>query len=207
MLRLIPVFVLALVLAAASHTEAGEGAGLAPEVEALRADVVTVLKDLPEKRLEEIRRAPKRFVEDAADLIYGFGEAGALGPEGLDRFIAIARAQVRAREMRRLLLADLDDDGRVSRDEIGSLIAAEAATSRGRLELAFRAADRADGAPPDGWVDLGEMRAYASAVAEDEIDAGDARLIRSILLFDLDGDGAVTLDEIIDGVDALTAPV
>ena len=64
-----------------------------------------------------------------------------------------------------------------------------------------------DGAPPDGWVDLGEMRAYASAVAEDEIDAGDARLIRSILLFDLDGDGAVTLDEIIDGVDALTAPV
>ena len=69
----------------------------------------------------------------------------------------MGRARIRAREIRRLLRADLDDDGVVAEAEISVLIAAEAATARGRLYLAFRSADQAGGGP-DERVDLDEMR-------------------------------------------------
>ena len=183
-----------------------DGAGLAEGMAALRDETASMLADLPERKLEELRRSPRAFIEMAADMIYGFGTAGALGPEGIDRYIAMGRAQIRAREIRRFLLADLDDDGVVTEAEINVLIAAEAATSRGRLYLAFRSADTAGGAP-DGRVDLDEMRAHASRVALEEIDAVKVDRIRSILLFDLDGDGRVTLPEVTDAVEALTGPV
>ena len=54
---------------------------------------------------------------------------------------------------------------------------------------------------------LDEMRAHASRVALEEIDAVKVDRIRSILLFDLDGDGRVTLPEVTDAVEALTGPV
>ncbi|MCB1359509.1 MAG: hypothetical protein KDK53_24350 [Maritimibacter sp.] len=207
-MRVFPVIAAVLVATLAQPAAAGrdDGAGLAEGMAALRDETASMLADLPERKLEELRRSPRAFIEMAADMIYGFGTAGALGPEGIDRYIAMGRAQIRAREIRRFLLADLDDDGVVTEAEINVLIAAEAATSRGRLYLAFRSADTAGGAP-DGRVDLDEMRAHASRVALEEIDAVKVDRIRSILLFDLDGDGRVTLPEVTDAVEALTGPV
>lgn len=205
-LRVIAAVLVATLALPAGAEGRDEGAGLDAGMAALQDETAAMLADLPERKLEELRRSPRAFIEMAADMIYGFGTAGALGPDGIDRYIAMGRARIRAREIRRFLLADLDDDGVVSEAEFNVLIAAEAATSRGRLYLAFRSADTAGGAP-DGRVDLGEMRAHAAAVALDEIDAVKVDRIRSILMFDLDGDGFVTLPEVTDAVEALTGPV
>ncbi|MCB1329028.1 MAG: hypothetical protein KDK28_06085 [Maritimibacter sp.] len=62
-----------------------DGAGRAEGLAVLQDETAAMLADLPERKLEELRRSPRVFIEMAADMIYGFGTAGALGSEGLDR--------------------------------------------------------------------------------------------------------------------------
>lgn len=148
--------------------------------------------DLPGRTLKRLQRAPDRFVEDAAELILGFGDESGIGAEGIERAIAVERAHIRAREMRRLLRADLDDDLTISRDEISVLIAAARAGSRGRLLLAFQAADRNS----DGRATLAELQGFARQKALEELSVQDAELLRAFMGFDLDRNGRVDLGEV-----------
>lgn len=163
-----------------------------------RFDVSGLVETLPDKTLKKLQKAPDRFIESAAGLILGFGTDGGIDLAGIDRSIAMERARVRAREMRRLMTADLDNDGAVTRAEIGALVAAERAGARGRLFLAHRAADL-DG---DGRVSAAELRAHAQARAMQALSESDAAHLRAFMGFDLDADGQVTLDEVIVVVQA-----
>ncbi|MDJ0827354.1 MAG: hypothetical protein QNJ16_17825 [Rhodobacter sp.] len=156
-------------------------------------DVEGLLDDLPRSTVRELRKSPDRFVEEVAGIIMGYGAGGSIDAAGVERYVAVRRAYIRAREMRRLLLADLNNNGAVDEAEIGVLIGAAAATARGRLLLAFRTAD-ADG---DGRVDLGELRAYAEDKALAELTSSDADALRALMAFDIDGDGRVVLDEVV----------
>ncbi len=147
---------------------------------------------LPAKRLEALRQAPQRMLEDAAELILGYGARDGLRREGIVHAIALQRAYVRAREMRRLLLADLDGDGALRRRELDVLIAASGARARGRLLMAF---DVADG-DRDGTVSARELMGWAQAEAMREVSQADEILLLSFMAFDIDGNGAVTLAEI-----------
>ena len=100
------------------------------------------MQNLPERTLKALRKAPDKFIEDAVTLILGYGSEAGIGLAGIEQSIAMDRAYVRAREMRRLMVADLDNDYAVSLAEIRVLIAAERAGGRGRLLLGFQAADQ-----------------------------------------------------------------
>lgn len=155
-------------------------------------DTTALEAALPDRTLKRLRAQPTRYLEEAVSLILGYGGPQGLDLAGIDRFVASERAQVRAREVRRLLLADLDGDTRVDADEIRHLLAASSARQRGPLMLAHRAAD-GDG---DGTVTCAELHRHADALAHREVSVEDAILLRSFLEFDLDENGFVALDEV-----------
>lgn len=159
-------------------------------------DTTGLTSSLPEATLKRLRTAPAKLVEDMTALILGFGDGERIDAAGIERFIAAERARSRAREIERLLQADLDDDGAVSRAEAAVVIATQSAGARARLHLAQRAAD-ADG---DGSADRDEITAAARARSLEDLSEADAENIRAAIWFDLDGDGYVTLAEVIAAV-------
>ncbi|WP_176473926.1 hypothetical protein [Actibacterium ureilyticum] len=151
-----------------------------------------VSQSLPEEMLKKIRKSPDRFMEDAAELILGFGLERGIDADGIEDAIMVLRARVRAREMRRMLLADLDNDGTVTRAEISVLIPTEAAGRRARVMLDHMWADL----DQDGRLTFAELRAHADAVALEAFSEKEAERLRGFIQFDLDGNGRVALDEI-----------
>ncbi len=157
--------------------------------------------DLPAKLIKRIKSSPEDVVADATRMIVGYGSAKGLSASDIDRFIAIERASVRASAMRRLLAADLDNDGGVSPDEGAALLAVLSAKSRGDFALALTHAD-ADG---DGRVSAAEIRAQAQDVALADLSDDRAQALRAYIGFDADGNGLIVVDEVARRVAALAA--
>ncbi len=147
--------------------------------------------EAPEALIQRIKADPDRFLEEAAGLILGFGSDGVLDASGVARFVAVARARIRVRAERRLMLADLDADGAVTGEELSVLLRAEGAGPRGRLAVAHLRAD-ADG---DGTVSAAERMAAARGVAAREV-APVAADAAAVLALDVDGDGRINLAEL-----------
>ncbi|HEX9859463.1 MAG TPA: hypothetical protein VGA75_13975 [Paracoccaceae bacterium] len=162
-----------------------------------------LMQGLPGKTVKKLRDAPERFITEAAGLILGHGGARGIDAAGIERFIALERAGHRAREMRRLLLADLDNDGAVTGAEVAVLAAAVSAGERGRLQMGHRAAD----ADRDGAISMAELRAHAQARALEQLSDADAELLRGFIGFDLDGDGFVSVEEVTRVAQALKQEV
>jgi hypothetical protein len=153
--------------------------------------------DLPEKMLKRMREAPEAFVADAADLILGYGQGGAITPEGIAEAITVERAAARAQAYRRLMEADLDGDGAASGDEMAVLIRAEGAEGRGRLALGYAAAD-GDG---NGALDPGEMQVEAQAAGDKAVSAAKEAALMALMGLDMNGDGGLTLAEVQEAVE------
>lgn len=174
--------------------------GLADQTAAVGApDATTLAQKLPEKLLAAIHRAPDRFVTSTADEIASYGTAGGLGPDGIERLIASDRARLRARAAERILRADLDNNGSVSRPEMDNLIAISAEGARGRAETDWRAAD----ADQNGTASPSEIKGFAEARALSGMSDEDAAGYRAYMMMDANGDGLLTLDEVTAAVDAL----
>lgn len=144
--------------------------------------------------VERVRADPDGFLEDAAGLILGFGEGGRIDAAGIERYLTVERARQRVAVKRRLMLADLDDDGAVTTGELAVLLAADGAGPRGRLAVAHMRAD-ADG---DGTVSAAELSAHARAAAQ-VLPPGLTDL-RTLMALDRDGDGALGLAEVRRGI-------
>jgi len=166
--------------------------------EAAPGGLSALTESLPDKTLKRLVEAPDRFVEEAAELILGFGGPEGLAPAGIETAIAVRRAHVRAREIRRFALADLDNDGRLALREVQTYLPTQAAGQRARLLLGHGAAD----ADADGVVRMDELRAYAQVLALEELPESDAALLRAFMGFDLDGDGFVQVHEVVRAVQA-----
>ncbi|WP_299690944.1 hypothetical protein [uncultured Tateyamaria sp.] len=177
---------------------AGFGQELSPDALAAALTART-----PGATLERLQGNPQAFIEEAAGLILGYGQGGALTADQIETAIAAELSRLRARELRRLLEADLDNDLNVTRAERDVQIAAASATMRGRLLIWHRAAD----ANRDGTATWAEMRAHAQARSEAGLSARARAGMRAMLVFDLDGDGRVVLDEVLEAVDALDGGV
>jgi hypothetical protein len=154
---------------------------------------------LSEAVLKRVQADPEPFLDLAADLIHGFG-----GPEGIDdagvgRFVALERAEVRASALRRLAVADLDFDGRVTADEQAVLAGAASAKARGRLWAMFETAD----GNADRVVSAEEAAAFGRAEAMRAFGPTDEAVARAVLTFDSNADGFVTLEEVKAAVAAL----
>lgn len=154
---------------------------------------------LTDAALQRILAAPEVFLEEMGGLILGYGSDQGIDAAGIDRFLSVQRAKVRAREMRRFWLADLDDDGQVTVAELSVLIEGEGAGARGRL---WRAHERADG-NGDGTVTLQEARAVAAVAVQSGISGGRVDAVRALMGFDADNNGFVSLRELTEAVGRL----
>ncbi len=162
-------------------------------------DVARITAALPKAVLKQIQTGAERYVSDAAGVIYGYGGDGAIDAAGLENLVAINRAKLCARDLGRMLTADLDGDGAVTGAEATTLGASLSARDRGRLQRAQTAAD----ANGDGAASPDELRAASGAAALAGYSDQDAAADRALLLLDLDGDARVTLDEVLRAVQAL----
>lgn len=158
-----------------------------------------VADPLPEAVLRQLRSAPEPFLGLAADLIHGFGGSRGLDSAGVDRFVALERAEAWASALRRLQVADLNLDGQLTAEEVAVLAAASSAKSRGRLWAQF---DKADG-NTNRLVSPDELALWARAEAMRSFSTADEAIARAVLTFDGDADGFVTLEEVKAAVGAL----
>ena len=156
-------------------------------------------QDVSEAVLNKVKSDPAPFLTLAANLIHGFGTERGIDGAGVDRFVALERAAARATALRRLQLADLDFDGAVTRAEMAVLTASVAAKSRGRLWALHEEADD----DSDDTVSAAEMLTFGRAEAIRDFSAMDEALVRSVLTFDGNSDGYVSLDEVKSAVAAL----
>lgn len=155
---------------------------------------------MPAMRLKALKASPEGFLEDAAVVIFAAGRDGRLDAAGLDTYIALRRAEVRARRMGQFLGADLDNDGTIGRDEASLFAGSLGARRRGEVYWMFDLADRDE----DGSVTMQELRIHAETKAVQALDDADAAGLRSLMLFDRNTDGAVTMDEMVSAVSALS---
>lgn len=178
----------------------GMGAARAQDADvATTAGAVALGEAMPAKRLKALKASPEGFLEDAADVIHAAGRDGRIDAVGVETYIGLRRAEVRAGRMRLFLAADMNNDGSVGRDEVGVFAGTLAARRRGEIQWAFDLADT-DG---DAAVSMAELRSHAETIALGVLDETDAAGLRSLMLFDLDADGSVAMDEVVTAVSAL----
>ncbi len=162
-------------------------------------DAAEMAARLPEKLLKYIRRAPESFIVEVTDEIASYGGDLGLGPTGIERMIASDRARVRARSVERIMQADLDNDGAVTRVELANLVAISPEGARGRVETAWRQTD----ADRSGKASGTEFKAYADRQAMKGLSEDQAAALRAYLVLDANGNNFLTVDEAIAAVTAL----
>ncbi len=173
---------------------------LAAQEQAVAPDTAAELAArLPKKLLKYIRRAPEAFIVEVTDEIATYGGVAGLGPEGIERIIASDRARARSRAVEGLMRADLDNDGAVARAELDNLIAISPEGARGRVETAWRQAD-ADG---NGLASGAEVKTYADRRALKALSDEQAEALRTYTAMDGNGDGHLTVEEVIAAVKLL----
>jgi hypothetical protein len=151
---------------------------------------LAVAEGLPAPIRSQIVEGPDRFEAFVASLILGYGSAKGISAQGLEDHLAVERAKLRVRELRRLMLADLDDDGHVTQQELFVVMSAQGASARGSLWQAHSAADT----DADGTVTQAELQARARLVAARS--AADEATVRDLMTLDFDGDGFVSTLEL-----------
>lgn len=178
----------------------GLGLGVSAQTVHQKLDTSQLLESLPERTLKQLQQRPEKFLEDAAILIMGFGGEAGIDLAGINASINLERAWVRAREMRRLMVADLDNDHAIKLAEIRVLIASERAGKRELLLLGFQAADQNH----DAVVTQVELQNHAQIRAMAALSVEEALRMRALMEFDLNGDGLVQITEVARVVEAFS---
>lgn len=189
------MMILLLGLGAAQAQDAG-----ASDPSGAPSGAAALVEAMPARRQKALKTSPEGFLEDAAEVIYAAGRDGRLNAAGVETFIAKRRAEVRARRMGQFLGADLDNDGAIGGDEVSLFAGSLSARRRGEIHWGFDLTDTDE----DGSVTMAELRIYAETEALDVLDDIDAAGLRSLMLFDLDKDGGVTMDEMVSAVSSLS---
>lgn len=146
---------------------------------------------LAEEYYEQFRQKPNHYLEAAGNVILGYGTNGAIDAQGIENLISVRRSVSRAGIIRRLLVADLNNDAKVTRAEVGIVVPTLAASLRSRLVMIHRQADK----DADGTVSAAELRSYGDVQARRSLSEREAEDYRRLMMLDSNGDGWVTLDE------------
>jgi hypothetical protein len=157
-----------------------------------------VAAGLPPALLTRIQTSPETYLDRAATIIAGYGGTGGIDAAGIDRYIAVARAEGRALRIGDLLTADLDNDGAVTADEVETLAPLLDARKRGRLMRSYAQGD----ADSDGVMTAGELQAVGERAGMRRMSEAAAAALQALLAFDLDGNGLVSSAELADVVAA-----
>lgn len=157
-------------------------------------------QDLTAAQQQRLQKDPAVFLDAAATATHWFGDPRGLNADAVRDFVAAMRAGRRADVTALLLQADLSDDGVITQTEVMRLAPGLSPTARGKLIARAGLAD-ADG---DGAVSAAEVQAYARAEALRLFPDHKVQDLKVILLFDRDGDGWVSYDEVVQALKGLT---
>lgn len=155
---------------------------------------------LPSAVLTSVKADPGPFLTLAGNLIREFGTDQGVDQGGIDRFVTLGRSAARA-SARRLQRADVDFDGAVTGGEFAAYVAGMDGAAQTRLWGQQQMADR-DGS---GVLSPNELSAYGQDAALTALSPVDESLARSILAFDSDANGYVSLQEVTAAIAALGA--
>ncbi len=150
---------------------------------------------------ERLLKDREGFLEAAATATHWFGDPRGLNAQAVEDYVAAARAGRRADVLALLAQADLSDDGVVTLAEVERLAPGLSPTLRGKL---IAAAGQAD-IDHDASLSAVEQLTYARAEALRLFPDQKARDLRLMLLFDGNGDGWVTYEEVVQKLKDLAA--
>jgi Ca2+-binding EF-hand superfamily protein len=151
-----------------------------------------VIATLPKAMQDDLLQAPELFEQRYSNIVANFGGAEGIDPAGIELYIAVTRAEARAKATARFLAADLDADGSIARSEVEQLGQTLSARQRGSLRKAFGAADT----DADDRLSVAELRVAAENAAQRATSAMDAAALRSLPLLDLNKDGVTSILEV-----------
>lgn len=161
-----------------------------------------LIQALPPTLRDRMVNAPDRFVETVASVVTGYGGPDGIDTEGIDLFFEVSRAAARSRTISLLMDADLDNGGTIGRTELESLCKTVSANQRGQLRRLF---DRAD-ENRDSMITAPELRREADVDAQKSISESRELALRSLPLLDIDGDGLVSIAEVMRIAEGARAP-
>lgn len=150
-------------------------------------------EDLTAQQQQRLLQHPAAFLESAATATHWFDDPRGLNAQGVQDFVAAMRASRRADVVAMLLKADLSGDGIITENEVMRLSPGLSPTVRGKL---IARAGLADG-NGDGAISPEELQAYAQDEALRLFPDQKAQDLNLILLFDSDGNGWVTYEELV----------
>jgi hypothetical protein len=141
---------------------------------------------------EVVLKAPR----NAADVIRGHGGADGLSAEEIRNYVALMRAEARATALTRLIRSDLDGDGAVTMAEAQIYQDSLSARARARFGRDFEVADL----DLDQNLSVDEVAIYGATSALAALNGEDEAALAGLLGLDVDGNGAVDLDELRSGL-------
>ncbi|MDQ2094839.1 hypothetical protein [Rhodalgimonas zhirmunskyi] len=156
-----------------------------------------------QREIDNLRSNPEKYRERYLSTLFQLAPDGELTQEDVLIDMKRKMAQQRGRLLQPLLQLDLDADALVSMEELEIGIRLNSSRERSRLEL-LRLTGDANG---DGQIDLPEMMAIVDKELSGRYRPQQLQnpLVNVLLGFDGDGDGTVTSQEVLAGIDALVA--
>lgn len=161
--------------------------------------------EVPQHITNTIQRYNDKAADYFAKRMLEIDPDGILRKDTVKAFAIRARAVSRAAEMEKFLIHDLDLNGVLSVDEISQLKRYNATSRRPDRQIVFRLL-KAD-QDFDGELSFQEMSESIIASTPDLTKyLGRTRDLQALFFFDRDKDGTVTLQEMLQGVDEMSAP-
>lgn len=148
---------------------------------------------------EEIVLKPPRV---AAEVIRGYGGPDGLDEAGIRNYVALTRAEARASALTALIRADLDGDGAVTGEEGQIYQDSLSARARARFGRQFELADL----NADQGLSKEEVSTAAVAAGLGALDGEEEASLLGLLALDGDGNGAINLDELREGLARASLP-
>lgn len=168
-------------------------------------DAAALRQTLPQSVQARMAADPVGFRQKLAQLAAHFGDGGELTAASFERMAAAGRARTAAAAAARLMAADLDGDGAVSRAERDAALQFLPGARQKRFGDAWAQAD----ADKDGLVSADELAGHAREAARQPAAAARAEGWMALMALDANADGKLSpaeVDAALAGLPARVSP-
>lgn len=178
-------------LAQNEETVAGEASEAAAPAEKI---------EVPDTFIRQIHSNKDSFLTNRVNDLYRYNPTGTVTAEDVTLLREADTARRRGSLLGQYLSFDLDGDGVVTRTEFDKVPATVNKSGKTQLDLAFASSD----ANADRRLDFAELTAIADVQVEEQTSRM-RRVDDSPLMFDLNGDGVVNVEELTEAVNEIAA--